>query len=81
MKAKGAGERREAHPFPSLLDGAQLTWETPWRGRREWREVAREKAVMGGYGGRGDEDPAGGRRRRRWQVGQGAELGVKVGCS
>lgn len=41
MKYKGAGRRREDHPFLSVLGGAQLTWEMPWR------EVTREKAVMG----------------------------------
>lgn len=76
MKSKGAGGRREDHPLPSVLGGAQLTCETPWR------EVTREKAVMGDMeaeelkteGGMGGGEGGG---SRSWVAGG---TGRRAGC-
>lgn len=46
---------------------------------REWREVAKERAMMGDMGVGGTAALVA--RLQARQVGQGTELGVKVGCS
>lgn len=72
-------EGRGGQPFPGgqsfspsscTWRGAQVTWENPWRGWREWKEVARERVLM--------ETEKGAREAEEVQS---PELGVGAGCS